>query len=278
MTFTWSPKELPPEVKITPMGWLFVVLRGSAVLLVLVCGVVLMGAMRLAERPIYGMARPWTPGITVIVSRIVLALLGLRREVEGRVMAYPGALVANHSSWLDIFVLNAVTRVYFVSKAEVAGWPGIGFLAKIVGTVFIARDRNQARAQQALFETRLQAGHRLVFFPEGTSTDNFRVLPFKSTLFQAFFTPELHERLYIQPVSVIYTAPQEQDGRFYGWWGDMAFGPHALVLLAQPRGGVVKVIYHPPVAARDASDRKALALAMETAVRQGMPEARRTAS
>ncbi len=64
-------------------------------------------------------------------------------------MAVPGALVANHSSWLDIFVLNAAEPVYFVSKAEVAGWPGIGWLARATGTLFIRRDPREAAVQVA---------------------------------------------------------------------------------------------------------------------------------
>ncbi|MEM7733026.1 MAG: lysophospholipid acyltransferase family protein [Pseudomonadota bacterium] len=278
MTFTWSPKDVPPEVKITPIGWALVVLRGVPLVLVLLTGVVMMGVLRVVERPFHGMARPWTPGITVVVCRICLAILGLKRSVEGHIMGHPGGLVANHSSWLDIFTLNAVTPLYFVSKSEVAGWPGIGLLAKITGTVFIARDRAQARAQRDVFEDRLLVGHRLLFFPEGTSTDNFRVLSFKSTLFEAFFSQNLRNKLYIQPISIIYTAPEGQDARFYGWWGDMDFGPHALILLAQPRGGSVKVICHPPMPVRDMADRKAMAAATETAVRQGMPEARQVAS
>ena len=115
-------------------------------------------------------------------------ILGIRLQVTGRPMAERGAVVANHASWLDIFVLNAVSRVYFVSKAEVAGWAGIGWLARATGTVFIARKGTEAKEQQALFEARLRAGHRLLFFPEGTSTDSLRVLPFKSTLFAAFYT------------------------------------------------------------------------------------------
>ncbi|WP_367998774.1 lysophospholipid acyltransferase family protein, partial [Photobacterium sanguinicancri] len=54
-------------------------------------------------------------------------------------MKQHGAVVANHSSWLDIFALNARKRIYFVSKAEVAKWPGIGWLARATGTVFINR-------------------------------------------------------------------------------------------------------------------------------------------
>ena len=86
-----------------------------------------------------------------------------------------------------------------------------------------------------MFYARLLAGHKLLFFPEGTSTDGLRVLPFKSTLFAAFFEPELHHTMWIQPVSVVYYAPVGEEARFYGWWGDMEFAPHLLKTLAARR-------------------------------------------
>lgn len=148
-----------------------------------------------------------------------------------------GALVANHASWLDIFVLNALSRIYFVSKAEVAGWPAIGWLARATGTLFIERDPKQARAQAQQMEDRLRAGHRLLFFPEGTSTDGLRVLPFKPTLFAAFFGQNQPPGLQVQPVSVSYHAPAGAPARLYAWWGDMDFGSHLLTVLAAPCGG-----------------------------------------
>ena len=169
-----------------------------------------MAALRLIERPMHGLSRPWTPFITQWVCRSAFVILGMRHEVVGARMAEKGAVVANHSSWLDIFALNARKRIYFVSKSEVANWPGIGLLAKITGTVFIARDPRQARLQQEIFEARLLAGHKLLFFPEGTSTDGFRVLPFKTTLFQAFFHQNLRHEMHIQPVTVIYTENGER--------------------------------------------------------------------
>ena len=182
----------------------------------------------------------------------------------------PGAVVANHSSWLDIFALNARKRVYFVAKSEVASWPGIGQLAWATGTVFIKRDPRQATSQVALFQSRLAVGHRLLFFPEGTSTDGLQVLGFKPTLFAAFFAPELRETMTIQPVTVKYVAPPGMDARFYGWWGDMALAPHLVSTLAAKRQGEVRVIYHPPVKVRDFTSRKTLALATEEAVRRGL--------
>ena len=188
---------------------------------------------------------------------------------HGTPMQAAGAVVANHTSWLDIFVLNSLQRVYFVSKSEVAKWPGIGWLARATGTVFIERNPAQARAQTELFQSRLQVGHKLLFFPEGTSTDGLQVLPFKPTLFQAFFAEPLRSQLKIQPVSVVYHAPKGADVRFYGWWGDMSFEQHLFVTLAAARQGRVDLVYHEPLSVADFKDRKALAFACQTAVQQG---------
>jgi 1-acyl-sn-glycerol-3-phosphate acyltransferase len=187
---------------------------------------------------------------------------------RGTLMHEPGAVVANHVSWLDIFVLNARKRVYFVAKSEVAAWPGIGWLARATGTVFIRRARAEAAAQRALFEARLAAGHRLLFFPEGTSTDGRRVLGFRTTLFAAFEAPAF-ARLAVQPVTLRYAGPPG-DPAFYGWWGDRGFGEHLLAVLAAPRQGSVEILYHPPLTAGEHADRKALARAAEAAVRRGL--------
>jgi 1-acyl-sn-glycerol-3-phosphate acyltransferase len=226
--------------------------------------------LRLVERPLLGLRRPVSARLVQSVCAIALRILGLPLRRDGMPMPGQGAMVCNHVSWLDILVLNAARPVYFVSKAEVAAWPGIGLLARVTGTVFIERDRRAARMQKLLFEARLRAGHRLMFFPEGTSTDGQQVLPFKSTLFEAFFAPELRDFLHIQPVSLIYHAPNGQDPRFYGWWGDMALGPHLLRVLAQPRQGRVELVFHPALRLSESPGRKALAQQCEGLVRQGL--------
>lgn len=262
----WVTQRLPPW-RPGPAGWLLVILRGAVIGAVTYGGLVLLLLMRLVERPLCGLNRPVTPWITQGVCRAALMLMGLRLVRHGTPMVQRGAVVANHASWLDIFVLNACDRVYFVSKAEVAGWPGIGWLARATGTVFIARKGTEARAQAAMFEARLKAGHRLLFFPEGTSTDSIRMVPFKSTLFAAFHADGLRDALHVQPVTVVYHAPAGQDARFYGWWGDMDFGSHLAQVLGQGRQGRVEVTYHPPVAVAAFPDRKALAAHCERVIR-----------
>ena len=135
VTPTWRSDDPPPPARIGGIaGWLRAVPRGVALALVTFGGLLL-----LSPRPacrgaaVHGLHRPWTPWITQGVCRTAFAILGMSHRVRGAQMREPGAVVANHSSWLDIFALNARKRVYFVSKAEVARWPGIGWLARAHG-------------------------------------------------------------------------------------------------------------------------------------------------
>jgi 1-acyl-sn-glycerol-3-phosphate acyltransferase len=268
VTEAW--REEPAPERISAAGWVRVLLRVLPLAVVVFGGLAVLLTMRLIERPLWGQRRPLTPYITQAVCRTAFVILGIGYHTEGQAMKGPGAVVANHSSWLDIFALNARKRIYFVSKAEVAGWPGIGWLAKATGTVFIRRDPREARLQVQEFIRRLSYGHKLLFFPEGTSTDGRRVLPFKPTLFAAFYADGLRETLSIQPVTVIYRAAEGADPRQYGWWGDMDFGPHLLSTLAAARQGSVTIQYHAPVRVAEIEDRKALARLLENKVRAGL--------
>lgn len=286
MSARWQGPPAPPAPPITPVGWLRVAWRGAALGVVNFGGLAALLLLRLVERPMFGLHRPATPMIARTVCRLSLRILRLRLVVQGaplpdrnhdpahRRKVWPGAIVANHSSWLDIFVLNACARIYFVAKSEVAGWAGIGWLARASGTLFIRRDRTEAAAQTLALRDRLAAGQRLLFFPEGTSTDGTRVLPFKPTLFEAFFDPALPPGLRVQPVSVVYHSPADEAPEFYGWWGDMGFASHLLKVLAHPGSGAVTLIWHPPLVVADFAGRKPLARAAESAVRAGHDAAR----
>jgi len=267
---TWKGEDdSVPPLRLGPVEWLRVLRRALVLGMAVFGGLIVLLLVRLVERPVWGMHRPITPYITQAVCRMALVILGLPLTAHGPRIAGQGAVVANHSSWLDIFALNARKNVYFVSKSEVANWPGIGWLARATGTVFIRRDPREARDQTRLFEDRLLAGHRVLFFPEGTSTDGLRVLPFKSTLFQAFYSGRLHHALQVQAVTVIYHAPAGEDENFYGWWGDMDFGTHLLRTLAVRDQGRVELIYHPAVRVDDFPNRKTLARHLEDQVRAG---------
>ena len=266
MSQTWDDEERPEKLRIGPAGWARVAVRGSVMGTVVFGGLGLLLLTRLVERPVFKMRRPVTPWITQGVCKLSLRIMRLPVHVRGQQMTDHGAIVANHSSWLDIFVLNSLKNIYFVSKSEVAGWPGIGWLARATGTLFVTRDRHAAGQDVARVRDRLALGQTLVFFPEGTSTDGQRVLPFKATL----FAPLIAMEMPVQPVTLSYRAPAGTDPRAYGWWGDMDFGPHLLSTLAHRRQGSVTVTYHPIRRTDAGTDRKRLAQDLTQDVRNAL--------
>ncbi|WP_121065294.1 lysophospholipid acyltransferase family protein [Chachezhania antarctica] len=273
MTKPWDSGEPPPEVHATPLGWALLILRGGALILTMIAALLVNLVLRGIEYPFAGQRRPLSGQVPRVTSRMALRLMGIGITVRGRPMKGAGAIVSNHCSWLDIFTLNAGVPVFFVAKSEVAGWAGINVIARAAGTIFIERKSSEARRQQALFETRFAAGDRLLFFPEGTSSDGTRVLPFKTSLFAAFFADGLRENVQVQPVTVVYHAPPGRDPRYYGWWGDMSFGTDLIKSLATVPQGRAELIYHEPLIPAQFPDRKALAQTCEVQVRKGLQDA-----
>jgi len=208
--------------------------------------------------------------------RFIAWLFGIHIHVLGPKPGRGVLLLANHTGWLDIVIFSAVAPLSFVAKSEVNSWPFFGTLARLQRTVFVERTRRSqtAKAKNSIAE-RLAAGDTLVLFPEGTSSDGNRVLPFKSALLSAAETvPGGH--VTVQPVSTAYTRshglPMGREGRpFYAWYGDMDLVPHLWeVLKTGPLDVVVQ--FHPPLRL-DGMDRKELAKIAESQVRAGQARA-----
>jgi 1-acyl-sn-glycerol-3-phosphate acyltransferase len=110
-------------------------------------------------------------------------------------------LVSNHVSWLDVWVIHAVSPVRFVAKSDVRRWPVIGWLVERAGTIFIERAKRHdtARTNRTIVET-LTRGERVGIFPEGTTTDGTHLRPFHASLFQ----PALGAGAHVVPVAVRY--------------------------------------------------------------------------
>jgi len=119
-------------------------------------------------------------------ARRLVSLLGVRLHATAAPGLPAGALlVCNHVSWLDIYLIFAVHRVHFVSKAEVRNWPVAGWLAHKTGTLFIERGR-RADTKRVNTEMRalMQGGAWVAVFPEGTTGDGRALRRFMPSLLQ----------------------------------------------------------------------------------------------
>ena len=135
-------------------------------------------------------------------------IIGIELVVRGeRCPDRPVLFVANHASYLDVVVIGALVRAAFVAKMEVQQWPGIGLMARLGRTVFVERRPRRSKEQKDEMIGRLTSvGESLILFPEGTSNDGNRVLPFKSALLSVAEARLADGRpLPVQPVSVAYT-------------------------------------------------------------------------
>jgi 1-acyl-sn-glycerol-3-phosphate acyltransferase len=203
---------------------------------------------------------------------VVCRILGVRLKIVGTPPTEGPALIAsNHVSWLDIVILSAVAPLSFIAKREVNGWPFFGSLARLQRTVFVHRDRRHATGNSRdEMRDRLKQGDILVLFPEGTSSDGHRVLPFKSSFFGAAEYPGV----VVQPVTIAYGGHRNlpMNGRLrpsYAWYGDMDLPPHLWEALAT--GPVeVTVVCHPPLSLSGEVTRKHLAAHTEELVRRGL--------
>jgi 1-acyl-sn-glycerol-3-phosphate acyltransferase len=136
-------------------------------------------------------------------ARALLAALGARLELEGELPAGPALLVATHISWLDVVAIAALRPCVFVCKADIADWPGFGWLLGRVGTIFMRRGSARFAARTVAAATRcLRAGLPVGVFPEGTSSDGEAVLPFSPALFQA----ALDAGVPVQPLALGYSS------------------------------------------------------------------------
>lgn len=173
------------------------IIRGIILALYLIYGLVLaIGYPCLSKTKQQRILKTW--------SRQLLAIFSIGIQIEGQQPARPecgGLIVANHVSWLDIFVLNAIHPSRFIAKSEVRGWPVIGWLAQRTGTIFIERGLRQ---NTSLINMRigylLGQGESVGLFPEGTTTDGDQVGHFHSALFQSV----INARAKICPVALRY--------------------------------------------------------------------------
>jgi 1-acyl-sn-glycerol-3-phosphate acyltransferase len=213
--------------------------------------------------------------------RINVKAMGFRVHVSGELTTRRPLLVAsNHISWTDIEILASLFDITFIAKSELAGWPVIGRLSKLQRPVYVEREnRRKSGAQASEIALRLSEPRPMVLFPEGSTGDGNRLLPFKSTLFGAAAKAVAQGAgtVYIQPLAIAYTrihgVPMGRRHRVLAAWiGEQELVPHLAGLL---REGAIDVELHfgEPLEFSVGTDRKEMARQVERLVRGMMREA-----
>jgi lyso-ornithine lipid O-acyltransferase len=157
-------------------------------------------------------------------------------------------VIANHVSYVDGIVLGSIFPIVFVSKREVKKWPIVGQWNVLCGTIFINRQRkNEVGTMVREMTRKLRQEANVLLFPEGTSTNGEKMLPFQTVPLAA----PLRSRSIIVPVTLAYTTIDEQpvtaaNRDFVYWYGDMDFVTHFWNLLGR-RGVEVLVTLHPKI-------------------------------
>lgn len=166
-------------------------------------------------------------------SHQLLDCLGVRLKVHGTAtQPVHGMVVANHISWLDVFVINAIAETTFVCKDEVRNWPVLGMLCARTGTVFIDRgSRSAARRVNEALVARLGDGERIAVFPEGTTGDGTGLLAFRPALLQAAIDAATH----VQPLALRYADPHGATATEFAYAGETTMW-QSLCAVAGARG------------------------------------------
>jgi 1-acyl-sn-glycerol-3-phosphate acyltransferase len=195
--------------------------------------------------------------LTLFWSRNLLWILGVRMSIRGTKLKmgdHGVMVVANHVSWLDIFLLSAIRPVRFVSKSEVRSWPIFGWLASLSGTLYVERSRRKdvSRVNNAMASA-LSQGDCLAFFPEGGTTDGREIKAFRASLFQ----PAIDAGIPLQPVALRYVQPDGSPDLAPAYYGDITLAATLKQIMGQ-RHTQAEVIFLPRVADHG-HNRKALA-------------------
>uniref|UniRef100_UPI0039F06709 lysophospholipid acyltransferase family protein n=1 Tax=Bordetella sputigena TaxID=1416810 RepID=UPI0039F06709 len=213
--------------------------RALAVALMVLLGLVLVGTVyplvRARGRDLLN--RTW--------SRCLLRVCGVRLLVQGEpLMQGPVLIVANHVSWLDIFVINAVRPTAFVAKSEIRRWPIVGRLVAGAGTLFLQRGHRHAiHTVGEAMKGRFAQGESVGLFPEGTTTEGFSLLPFHGSLFE----PARQAGVAIQPVALRFLRHGRRDA-FAAFVGEETLVGNLWRVLGA-RGLAVETFYLSPLAA-----------------------------
>lgn len=163
----------------------------------------------------------WGQGLTYILN----LKIKVQGELENLSKLKGVLIVSNHLGYMDIPAHSAVFPIRFAPKIEIKHWPFLGWFIDFSAKPVWVDRKSKYKATETLeeFKKTLNYGIPLIVYPEGTSTDGKKLLPFKSTPFEA----AARSGCTILPVLTHYCDPT------VCWYGEMTMLPHILKMLGK---------------------------------------------
>ena len=197
--------------------------------------------------------------IACALGRFGVLLVGVKIVLRGLEHLEPGRnyiFMSNHVSNLDppILIPSIPGRCSVLVKKELFRTPVLGTgmrLAELVPVDRSDRDAAIASVQNAI--TVLRKGLHIVIYPEGTRSEDGRLLPFKKGPFHL----AMDSGVSVVPVTIL--------GTYESW------PKHRFAL----RPGTAVVLFHPPLRPQAFPDREALTNAVRDAIVSALPPQRR---
>jgi len=191
------------------------------------------------------------------ILNITLAVHGARPEPHTPKLF----VIANHVSWLDIFVINATTPSRFVAKSEIRDWPIAGALCEAGGTIFVHRSKRSDTARiNAEIHEALEQGDTVAIFPEGTTTAGDRLLKFHTSLFE----PAVANQALLAPAAIRYRNTNGEQSEAALFIGEISFVQSMSAIISQKK--MIADITFAPIIETDSLSRRDAALKAENAI------------
>jgi 1-acyl-sn-glycerol-3-phosphate acyltransferase len=216
-----------------------------------------------------------------VYYRFANLVSGINVIVEGEEnLGTAGLYLSNHLSYLDIFAQAALKPLRFTPKSDIKHWPVLGLLTDLSNPIYIFRDDKKRASNQAqeICQTILN-GDSVMLYPEGTSSDGSRVLPFKSSLF-AFIEQDKNNaqiNLPIIPITTSYSlysdrpAQSQYELDLFAWYDEMALAPH-IWRFFKLKKVYARIKVHPPMLSKDFKSRKELSAITHQIIANGLPQ------
>jgi len=143
----------------------------------------------------------------------------------------------------------------FVTSIEMKKTPVLGQIVTLAGCLFVER-RSKANIRKEIknIKDTMEQGISITVFPESTSTNAGKLLPFKRSLFEAAKLADVH----VKPVVINYTHISgfkfnKSNRDSICWYGAMEFAPH-LIKLCLEKNVDATITFGNPILAKDSTD------------------------